>query len=154
MEHVMFLPFFTGIGTPYWNSHAKAAIVGITRDTHNGHIARACLEGIALSVNDSVSSFKQDFTQLNDIRVDGGAASNDLLLQIQSNFSQKTILRPQVIDTTAYGVAVGCLVAKGEIGIEEMGRYWKLEKEFKPEDESYYPKKKALWDNTIKRLYL
>ncbi len=154
MENVLFLPFFTGIGTPYWNSHAKAAIVGLTRDTHNGHIARACLEGIALSLNDSVSSFKKDFPQLNDIRVDGGAAANDILMQMQANFSQKAILRPQVIDTTAFGVAVGCLVGKGELSIEDMGKYWKLEKEFRPEKNAYYSSKKTLWDETIKRLYL
>lgn len=154
MENVLFLPFFTGIGTPYWNSHAKAAIVGLTRDTHNGHIARACLEGIALSLNDSVSSFKKDFEHLNDIRVDGGAAANDILMQMQANFSQKTILRPQVIDTTAFGVAVGCLVGKGELSIEDMGKHWKLEKEFRPEKNAYYSSKKTLWDETIKRLYL
>ena len=154
MEDVLFLPFFTGIGTPYWNPHAKGAIVGLTRGTDNSHIARACLEGIALSLNDSVSSFKKDFSQLNDIRVDGGAAANDILMQMQANFSQKTILRPQVIDTTAFGVAVGCLVGRGDISIEDMGRYWKLEKEFRPENNSYYSKKKTLWDDTIKRLYL
>lgn len=154
MEHVLFMPFFTGIGTPYWNSQAKAAIVGLTRDTHNGHIARACLEGIALSLNDSVSSFKKDFPQLNDIRVDGGAAANDLLMQMQANFSQKTILRPEVIDTTAFGVAMGCLVGKGELQIEDLHKTWKLEKEFKPESNSYYPKKKELWDTTIKKLFL
>ncbi len=154
MEHVLFLPFFTGIGTPYWNSHAKATITGLTRDTTNSHIARACLEGIALSVNDSVSSFKKDFSQLNDIRVDGGAAANELLMQMQANFSQKAILRPQVIDTTAFGVAIGCLVGKGSVSIEDMGKHWKLEKEFKPEKNSYYGNKKSLWDETIKRLYL
>jgi glycerol kinase len=154
MENVQFLPFFTGIGTPYWNSHAKAAIVGLTRDTHNGHIARACLEGIALSLNDSVSSFKKDFPHLNDIKVDGGAAANDLLMQFQANFSEKTILRPQVIDTTAFGVAVGCLVGRGEITIDEMGKFWKLEKAFKPEKNPYYSSKKSLWDETIKRLFL
>lgn len=154
MEHVLFLPFFTGIGTPYWNSHAKAAIVGLTRDTHNGHIARACLEGIALSVNDSVASFKKDFPKnLNDIRVDGGAASNDLLMQIQANFSQKRILRPKVTDTTAFGVAIGCLVGKGEISIEDMGRYWTLDKDFDCEKDAYYQKKKELWDSTIQKLY-
>jgi glycerol kinase len=154
MEHVLFLPFFTGIGTPYWNAHAKAAIVGLTRDTHNGHIARACLEGIALSLNDSVSSFKKDFPQMNEIRVDGGAAANDILMQMQASFSQKSIMRPKVIDTTAFGVAVGCLVGKGEINISDMGKYWQLEKEFKPENNPYYSQKKALWDETIKRLYL
>ncbi len=154
MEDVLFLPFFTGIGTPYWNSHAKATITGLSRGTSNAHIARACLEGIALSVNDSVSSFKKDFNYLNDIRVDGGAAANDLLMQMQSNFSQKTILRPQVIDTTAFGVAMGCLVGRGEISIDDLGRYWKLEKELRPQNDSYYSKKKALWDHTINRLYL
>lgn len=154
MEHVLFLPFFTGIGTPYWNSHAKATITGLSRDTSNAHIARACLEGIALSVNDSVSSFKKDFGQLNDIRVDGGAAANDLLMQMQANFSQKTILRPQVIDTTAFGVAMGCLVGRGEISTDDLGLYWKLEKELKAQDDLYYSKKKTLWDSTIKRLYL
>jgi glycerol kinase len=153
MEHVLFMPFFTGIGTPYWNSEAKGAITGLTRDTHNGHIARACLEGIALSLNDSVSSFKKDFETLNDIRVDGGAAANDLLMQLQSNFSDKKILRPVCIDTTAFGVAAGCLVGLGQVSIEEMGKFWALEKEFTPEKNEYYPKKKKLWDATIKKLF-
>ena len=153
MEHVLFMPFFTGIGTPYWNSEAKAAILGLTRGTHNGHIARACLEGIALSVNDSVSSFKKDFEQLNDIRVDGGAASNNLLMQIQANFSQKTILRPVVTDTTAFGVALGSLVGLGEMNISDLPELWKLEHKFNPENVSYYSNKKQLWDKTIKRLF-
>jgi len=153
VQHVLFLPFFTGIGTPYWNSQAKAAIIGLTRDTHNGHIARACLEGIALSVDDSVSSFKKDFKQLNDIRVDGGAAANGLLLQLQANFSQKIILRPGCIDTTAFGVAIGCLVSKGEITPQELGQFWKLEKEFKPENNTYYSQKKSLWGTTIQKLF-
>lgn len=154
MKPLLFMPFFTGIGTPYWDSEAKAAILGITRGTDNSHIARACLEGVALSLNDSVSSFKKDFPSLNDIKVDGGASANDLLMQMQANFSGKTILRPKVIDTTAYGVAIGCLVALGEIKIEEMHQFWKLEKEFTPENNSYYPEKKNLWDLSIKKLYL
>jgi len=154
MRPLLFLPFFTGIGTPYWNSDAKAAILGITRGTDNSHIARACLEGIALSLNDSVSSFKKDFPNLNAIKVDGGASANDLLMQMQANFSQQKILRPKVIDTTAYGVAIGCLVALGKIKIEEMGSFWKLEKEFVPENNAYYSEKKQLWDESIRRLYL
>lgn len=154
MKPLLFMPFFTGIGTPYWNSDAKAAIIGITRGTDNSHIARACLEGIALSLNDSVSSFKKDFPNLNAIKVDGGAAANDLLMQMQANFSDQKILRPKVIDTTAYGVAMGCLVALGKITIEEMPKFWKLEKEFNPEKNSYYPEKKKLWDDTIAKLYL
>jgi len=154
MEHVQFLPFFTGIGTPYWDSRAKAAILGITRDTHNGHIARACLEGIALSVDDSVSSFKKDFNHLNSIRVDGGAAANNLLMQIQANFSQKSILRPQCIDTTAFGVAVGCLVAQEKVSIKDIRNFWQMDKEFIPEKNDYYQMKKNLWTQTIKKLFL
>jgi glycerol kinase len=153
MEHILFMPFFTGIGTPYWNSEAKAAILGLTRGTENSHIARACLEGIAFSVNDSVSSFKKDFQHLNDIRVDGGASSNNLLMQLQANFSNKKILRPEVVDTTAYGVAMGALVGRGEINIEDLARHWKLQNEFQPQSDAYYSKKKDLWDSTIKRLY-
>jgi len=153
MEHVLFMPFFTGIGTPYWNSEAKAAILGLTRGIDNSHIARACLEGIALSVNDSVSSFKKDFTQLNDIRVDGGASANNLLMQMQANFSQKSILRPEVIDTTAYGVAVGAMVGRKEIEISDLSSFWKLQHEFKQESHPYYSNKKALWDSSIKNLY-
>ena len=153
MEHILFMPFFTGIGTPYWNSEAKAAILGLTRGTENSHIARACLEGIAFSVNDSVSSFKKDFQHLNDIRVDGGASSNNLLMQFQANFSNKKILRPEVIDTTAYGVAMGALVGRGEINIEDLARHWKLQNEFQPQSDAYYSKKKDLWDSAIKRLY-
>ena len=154
MADVLFMPFFTGIGTPYWNSEAKAAILGLTRGTTHAHIARACLEGIALSVNDSVMSFKKDFSTLNDIRVDGGAAANNLLMQMQANFSQKSILRPAVIDTTAYGVVMGAMVGRGEIGIEDLGRYWKLEKEFNEDSDQYYSKKRSLWTSSIQRLYL
>lgn len=154
MKPLLFMPFFTGIGTPYWNSEAKAAIIGLTRGTDNTHIARACLEGIALSLNDSVSSFKKDFPSLNAIKVDGGASANNILMQMQANFSNQKILRPQIIDTTAYGVAIGCLVALGEIKIEDMHHFWKLEREFNPENNTYYPEKKILWDQTIQKLYL
>jgi glycerol kinase len=75
-------------------------------------------------------------------------------MQLQANFSQKSILRPQVTDTTAFGVAIGCLVGKGEINIEDMGKFWKLEKDFKADKNPYYAKKKTLWDQTIQRLYL
>lgn len=154
MEHILFLPFFTGIGTPHWNAQAKAAIIGLTRDSNNSHIARACLEGIALSLNDSVASFKKDFPSINDIRVDGGAAANDLLMQLQANFSQKTILRPKIIDTTAFGVAMGSLVGKGELSLGDLSHFWSLERSFFPENNSYFEKKRTLWEHTIKRLYL
>jgi len=153
MAPVLFLPFFTGIGTPYWNSDAKAAILGLTRGTSDAHIALACLEGIALSVNDSVSSFKKDFAHLNDIKVDGGACANNLLMQLQSNFSQKKILRPQVIDTTAYGVALGAMVGRKELALNDLSQFWKLEKEFSPNTEPYFYVKKEFWNKTIQKFF-
>jgi glycerol kinase len=91
---------------------------------------------------------------LNDIKVDGGASSNDLLMQMQANFSGKNILRPEVTDTTAFGVAMGSLVGRGEITIHDLGSLWKLEKKFVPESNSYFDRKKGLWDLMIKKLYL
>jgi glycerol kinase len=153
MKNIQFFPFFTGIGTPYWNSTAQAALVGLTRDSGNPHICRAVLEGIALSVNDSMDSFKKDFAHLNDIRVDGGACLNNLLLQIQANFSEKKILRPQNIDTTAYGVALGTLISRGEKSISDLKGLWKLEREFSNEDIPYYSMKKKLWTSNIAKFF-
>jgi glycerol kinase len=91
---------------------------------------------------------------MNEIRVDGGAAENNLLMQMQANFSEKKILRPEVTDTTGFGVAIGALVGMEEISIKDLAKFWKLEKEFSPEEDSYYGNKKVLWDDTIRRLYL
>lgn len=155
MEHILFFPFFTGIAAPYWVSEAKGAIIGMTRDTGAPHIARACLDGIALSVNDCVNSFQQDLGKLNDIRVDGGATANDLLMQSQANFSGKKILRPQNIETTSYGAALGALVGLGKITLKDVGRLWKLEKEFVPDSGAlYYSRKASQWNQTLRRLYL
>lgn len=155
MEHLLFYPFFTGIGAPYWVSEAKAAIVGMTRDTGAQHIARACLDGIALSVNDCVNAFTRDLGKLNDIKVDGGATANGLLMQSQANFSGKKILRPQNIETTAYGAALGALVGMGQIGLADVGKLWRLDQAFTPQPgELYYSRKAAQWSKTLERLYL
>lgn len=155
MEHLLFFPFFTGIAAPYWVAEAKGAILGMTRDTGAPHIARACLDGIALSVNDCVNAFVKDFGKLNDIKVDGGATANDLLMQSQASFSGKKIRRPQNIETTAYGAALGALVGIEHIGLQDVGKLWKLDKEFLPEtSELYYSKKATQWTKTLERLYL
>ncbi|MEX0798308.1 MAG: FGGY-family carbohydrate kinase, partial [Bacteriovoracaceae bacterium] len=152
MENVMFLPFFTGIGSPYWNSEAKAAIVGMSRDTDKTHIARACLEGMALSINDSIQALLADAPlKVNSIKVDGGACANDLLMQFQANFSQKPIVRPEIIETTAYGVALGALVGQELLKMEEIDQLWKEEKIFDVEPKPYFAQKKALWDSYIKK---
>lgn len=154
MEHILFFPFFTGIGAPHWVSEAKAAIIGMTRDSGAPHIARACLDGIALSVNDCVSAFKRDLGEINDIKVDGGATANNLLMQSQANFSEKSILRPKNIETTAYGAALGAMVGMKLIQINDVKKLWKLDREFLSDvKESYYPKKKKQWDETLTRLF-
>jgi len=155
MEHLLFFPYFSGIGAPYWVPEAKASLLGMTRDTGAAQIARACLEGVALAVNDCVEAFQKDLGKLNDIKVDGGATANGLLMQSQANFSGKKILRPKNIETTAYGAALGALVGLGKITLDDVGRLWKLDQEFKPDSGAHYYHKKAdQWSRTIKRLYL
>ncbi|MGK0368109.1 MAG: glycerol kinase, partial [Thermoproteota archaeon] len=156
MENILFLPFFTGIGSPHWISNAKAAIIGLTRDTSNAHIARACLEGIALSINDLINAFEKDGGQMIDnIRVDGGACSNDLLMTIQSTFSNKTILRPDNIETTSTGAAFGAAIGKGLVTISDLKDKWSLNKEFKPENKNvYYKHKQDQWQKYIKINFL
>lgn len=154
MEHLMFLPFFTGIGSPHWNAEAKGAIVGLTRDSGKAEIARACLDGIALSVQDSIKAMEDDSPkEVTEIKVDGGACQNNLLMQIQANFSQKTIQRPKVVETTAYGVALGSLLGSGSLKLDKLLDLWKLEQSFAPQKDSYFEKKAAQWSETIKRLY-
>lgn len=154
IEHLQFLPFFTGIGSPYWNPEAKGAILGLTRDTGNNEIARVCLEGMALSINDSIQSLIEDFPEeVREIKVDGGACSNNLLLQIQANFSNKTIVRPKIIETTAYGVALGSLIGKNEIKFSDIENLWQEDKRFQNQNIEYYTRKSALWSQTISKLF-
>lgn len=155
MENLLFLPFFTGIGSPYWISDAKAAIVGITRDTSKKHIARACLEGMALAINDSIGEIvKNSPTEVLAIKVDGGASQNNLLLQFQANFSKMEIVRPKVIETTAYGVALGSLIGLGKVSFEDMENLWQEDKIFKNKSDAYFEKKSTQWNKTMDKLYL
>ena len=152
MEFLQFFPFFTGIGSPYWNPNAKGAIIGLTRDTQNQHLARVCLEGVALSVNDSISALAKDLDyEISEIRVDGGASLNDLLMEIQANFSDKKIIRPKIIETTAYGVCIGSLIGINLISFEQLSTLWKIDKEFIPNSSDYYEKKKSMWTDYIEK---
>jgi glycerol kinase len=155
MEHLMFMPFFTGMGTPYWNANAKGAILGLTRDTKPRHIARACLEGMALSINDSIQAIVTDSpTEVKEIRVDGGASQNNTLMQIQSNFSNMKIIRPKVIETTAYGVALGAVVGTGNLELDKINSLWKEDISFEQQSDNYFVKKSKQWKYYINKLYL
>jgi glycerol kinase len=104
---VMLVPAFTGWGTPHWDPSARGVLIGITRDTRRGHIARAALEGIALSVASLVELAEQAMEQsLGELAVDGGAAASDLLLQAQADSTGLRVRRPVHLECTARGVAL------------------------------------------------
>ena len=154
MEELFFLPFFTGIGSPYWNSEAKGSILGLSRGTSINEISRACLEGIALSVNDSITALTSDVDfRVEEILVDGGASLNNFLLQLQSNFSKCIITRPKVIETTAYGVAMGALVGLDKISLSKVKELWTRDISITPNISSYFKNKQKAWTELISKLY-
>lgn len=157
MEHIFFLPFFTGIGSPHWVSNAKAAIVGLTRDSGNEHISRACLDGIAFSINDLIQAMRKDTgLEINSLKVDGGAVANDLLMKIQATVSNLEIIRPKIIETTAYGAALASAIGNGKIDFEKVDSLWKADSSFNSDsnEENFYKLKKEGWSSWVKRLYL
>ena len=156
MEYLLFLPFFTGIGSPHWKSEAKASIIGMTRDTGKAQIAKATLEGIAFSINDLYLAMEADLgNKLTEMKVDGGAASNNLLMQIQSTVSGSNITRPKVIETTAFGAALAAAIGVGLTDIDKVTELWKEDRTFSPNKdwESFYQKKVNQWNNAIKSIY-
>ncbi len=156
MANILFLPFFSGIGSPYWIADAKAAIIGLTRDTKKSHLVRACLEGICFAIGDLVSAMEKDLGEkIKVLKVDGGAVANNLLMEMQSTISNLDVWRPEIIETTAYGAVLAAAVGKGNISLDELDAFHKLDKEFHvQEDEvAYYQQKREQWEKSIKRLY-
>ncbi|MBK23853.1 MAG: glycerol kinase [Halobacteriovorax sp.] len=157
MEHVLFLPFFTGLGSPHWVTEAKASIIGLTRDTNKNHISLACLDGIALSIEDLIRSLKSDSgLSIKSLKVDGGAVANDLLMKIQATVSDLEIIKPQIIETTAYGACLASAIGNKTIGFDQIASLWKKDKSIDPDKTSaeHYKKKKTQWNRAIERLYL
>ena len=136
---VYFVPAFSGLGAPYWNPNARGIIVGLTRGTSREHIARAALEAIAYQSFDLVKAMEEDSKiKLKQLRVDGGASVNNLLMQFQAELLRVPIIRPQIIETTALGAAylAGLAVNFWE-DQSDISRHWKSEKQFnckKPEN--------------------
>jgi glycerol kinase len=111
---VIFVPAFVGLGAPYWDPHAGGLLIGLRRDTRTGHIARAALESIAFQVADVLEAVKSETsTPLSALRVDGGAAVNDLLMQLQADLLGVPVVRPHVTETTALGAAYLAGLATG-----------------------------------------
>ena len=156
MENLLFLPFFTGIGSPHWSPDAKAAILGMTRDTSDAHIARACLDGIALSIQDLIEAMVEDTKlDLKELKVDGGAVNNSLLMRIQATISNLKIIKPKIIETTAYGAALASAIGNNLIKKDDILSLWKKEKviEGDKSQRNFYSRKHSIWKETIKKLY-
>jgi len=104
---VVMVPAFAGLGAPYWNAEARGTLLGMTRGTRRAHIARACLDAIAYQTHDVLDAMQRDAgTRLTELRVDGGATVNDLLMQIQADIIQAPVVRPAMRESTAFGAAL------------------------------------------------
>lgn len=131
---VSFVPAFTGLGAPYWNPHARGAIVGLTRGSTRAHVARATLDAIVYQCAEVVVAMGSE-ADLNvaELRVDGGAAANDLLLQLQADALGFDVVRPATLETTALGAAYIAGVQVGVWGdFDEVARHWKIARRFSP----------------------
>jgi glycerol kinase len=131
---VFFVPAFAGLGAPYWNQDAKGTIVGITRGTKSAHIARAAVEAIAYQTMDVLKSMEADSgISIKELRVDGGATANNLLMQFKANLLNCKVIRPEITETTALGAAYLAGLAVGFWkDSSEISQWWKAEREFVP----------------------
>jgi glycerol kinase len=151
---VTFVPALSGLGAPYWDPEATGAIMGITRGTEKGHIARAALEAIALRSRDIIIEMQKDAKiEFSALKVDGGATGNNLLMQIQSDLLQKVVVRPNTTETTALGAAFFAGLAVGFWkDEEELKSIWKEDHTFFPEDNPNTERILSLWLKRIPKV--
>jgi glycerol kinase len=151
---VYFVPALVGLGAPHWDMRARGMIIGLTRGSSKGHIVRAALEAMAFQTRDVIQCMAADSRlPLRELRADGGAAQNNLLLQFQSDILDTPVLRPRTVETTALGAAY--LAGLG-VGYwkdrEEIQTNWSLDKKFQP---SMKPEQRerlcAGWDRAVER---
>lgn len=130
---IYLVPAFAGLGAPYWNQHARGTMVGITRGTTAAHIGRAALESIAFQTMDVLKAMEADAGEaIRELRVDGGAVSNDLLMQIQADVLNTVVVRPEITEVTALGAAYLAGLATGFWSSkEELESQWKVNRLFK-----------------------
>jgi glycerol kinase len=131
---VYLVPAFAGLGAPHWDQYARGTIVGLTRGSTKAHIARAALEGIVLQVMDVLKAMEADSgIKLKELRVDGGASANDLLMQLQADLLNVPVVRPKVAETTALGAAYLAGLAVGFWKNQaDIAKQWQVDKRFKP----------------------
>lgn len=131
---VFMVPALTGLGAPHWDQYARGTIVGLTRGSTAAHIARAALEGIAFQVMDVLKAMEADAgIEIRELRVDGGAAINNLLMQFQSDMLDAPVYRPKTLETTALGAAYLAGLAVGYWdGIDDIKNQWQMDQKFEP----------------------
>jgi glycerol kinase len=155
---VIFVPAFTGLGSPYWNADARGAIVGLTRGSTVAHIARAALESIAFQSAALLAAMSRDAVAhggaaVSELRVDGGACVNDLLMQFQADLLGIPVVRPKVIETTALGAAYLAGLSSGVYqGVDELAAQWQVGRRFHPT----LPRERALelmqrWERAVRQ---
>ncbi|MDY0199536.1 MAG: glycerol kinase GlpK [Tenuifilaceae bacterium] len=151
---VFFVPSFTGMGAPYWDQYARGLMIGITRGTNRAHIARAALEGIAYQTMDVIGAMELDTgLKITELRVDGGASANGLLMQFQADMLRVPVIRPKIIETTALGAAYLAGLSTGFWkNIEEIKTQWQVDRQFVAKlDNEKSMELKAKWANAIER---
>ena len=151
---VYFVPAFAGLGAPYWDQFARGTIVGMTRGTTAGHIARAALEAIAFQTLDVIEAMEADSgIKINELRVDGGATANNMLMQFQSDVLGIPLIRPKIAETTALGAAYLAGLATGYWkDVVDIQKLWQVDKSFKPEMEKDKVKQMTQkWHQAVER---
>lgn len=153
-DGVVWVPAFTGLGAPHWDSDARALLCGMSRGTNKAHIARAALESIAFQVSDVLMAMQSDITHpLKELRVDGGASSNDMLMQFQADILNVPVLRPKMLESTAWGAAAMAGLKAGVFSsMSDISASWQLEWAFEPnmnQDQRQFHLSK--WQTALKR---
>jgi glycerol kinase len=150
---VMFVPAFTGLGAPYWDADARGAIVGLSRGSTVAHIARAALESIAFQSAALLQAMAADGAQPSELRVDGGASVNDLLMQFQADLLGIPVLRPAVTETTALGVAHLAGLACGLYAdTAELAANWRAQRQFDPQmPRNEAAERMAAWNRAVRQ---
>ena len=151
---VMLVPAFVGLGAPYWDSYARGTLVGITRGTTKAHIARAALEAVAYQSAELLEAMQKDSgAKLTELRVDGGASNNDLMMQFQADILGVPVVRPKVTETTALGAAYLAGLAVGYWkSTDEISAQWQEDKRFEPQmDEATRARLLKKWKKAVER---
>jgi glycerol kinase len=151
---VYLVPAFAGLGAPYWDPYARGIIAGITRGTTAAHIARAAVDSIAYQVADLLEAMRNDWgREMPELRVDGGAAANNSLLQFQSDLLQAPVIRPKVSETTALGAAYLAGLAVGFWkSREEIAHQWEMDRRFEPKrSKAEVGRLRAKWKDAVQR---